>query len=95
MTAGTDQVNQRIAANIRRYRKARRLSQEELAFQAGIHRTQISLLEKGDRTPRLITFIKLRGALGVTADDLLDGIVFEPYESPTGGFKIASIEDQQ
>jgi transcriptional regulator with XRE-family HTH domain len=43
---------ERFAANLRRLREAAGLSQEELAFRAQIHRTQISLLETGQRLPR-------------------------------------------
>jgi transcriptional regulator with XRE-family HTH domain len=89
MNAGVGQVSQQWAANLRRERHAHGWSQEELAFRAGLHRTQISLLEKGNRLPGLITFIKLRGALGVSADALLVGIEFDPYVVQSGGLRIA------
>jgi len=64
------------------------LSQEDLAFRAGIHRTQVSLLEGGRRMPRVFTLVCLAGALGVTPNDLLDGIVWEPIVSVTGGLVV-------
>jgi transcriptional regulator with XRE-family HTH domain len=64
------------------------MSQEDVAFRAGLHRTQISLLEQGDRLPRAETLIKLAGALGATPNDLLDGISFRPLAVVTGGFEI-------
>jgi transcriptional regulator with XRE-family HTH domain len=76
----------RFASNLRRLRDVAGLSQEELAFRADIHRTQISFIESGRRMPRLDTLVKLAGALGVTANDLIDGITWEPYEQLAGGF---------
>jgi transcriptional regulator with XRE-family HTH domain len=78
----------RFAANLRRLRKAAEISQEELAFRADIHRTQVSFIEGGKRMPRLDTLVKLAGALGVTANDLIDGITWEPYEQLAGGFAV-------
>jgi transcriptional regulator with XRE-family HTH domain len=86
------QPSRRFAANLRRLRKAAGLSQEELAFRADIHRTQISFIEGGKRLPRLDTLVKLAGALGVTANDLVDGITWEPYEQLAGGFAVAAEE---
>jgi transcriptional regulator with XRE-family HTH domain len=78
----------RFAANLRRLRAAAGLSQEDLAFRAGIHRTQVSLLEGGKRMPRVFTLVCLAGALGVTPDDLLEGIVWEPIVSVSGGLVV-------
>jgi transcriptional regulator with XRE-family HTH domain len=46
-------------------------SQDALGAAAGLHRTEISLLERGLREPRLLTIIKLADALGVEAGDLI------------------------
>jgi transcriptional regulator with XRE-family HTH domain len=80
--------SRRFAANLRRLRKAAGISQEELAFHAGIHRTQISLHEGGHRMPRVLTLVHLAGALGVTPNDLLDGITWEPIVSVVGGLVV-------
>jgi len=86
-------VSGRFAANVLRFREAAGISQEELAFRAAVHRTQISLIESGHRLPRLETLVKLSGALGVTANDLVDGIAWEPYEQLSGGFAVTPEED--
>jgi transcriptional regulator with XRE-family HTH domain len=65
------------------------MSQEELAFRADIHRTQVSLIEGGERLPRLETLVKLAGALGVTPNDLVEGIAWEPFEQLSGGFAVS------
>ncbi len=49
-------------------------SQEALGFAARLHRTEVSLLERGERDPRLSTIVRLARALGVTPAELLDGI---------------------
>jgi transcriptional regulator with XRE-family HTH domain len=79
----------RFAANLRRLREAAGLSQEELAFRADIHRTQVGYIEGGRRMPRLDTLVRLAGSLGVIANDLVDGITWEPFEQLTGGFAIS------
>lgn len=88
MSANESQVCKQFALNLRHQRTAHTLTQEDLSFRAGLHRTQISLLESGNRLPRLITFIKLRGALGICADALLLGIDFEPYVVQPGGIQV-------
>lgn len=55
-----------FAANLLRLRKLSRLSQRELAVRSRLNRTEISLLERGLRLPRLDTLIKLAAALEVS-----------------------------
>lgn len=78
----------RFADNLRRLRGEAGLSQEDLAFRAALHRTQISLLERGERMPSTETLVKLAGGLGTTPGDLLDGIVWEPITAIVGGMKV-------
>ncbi len=68
------------------------LSQEELAARAAVHRTQVSLMEGGQRLPRLETLVKLVGALEISSEELLEGITWEPVISTAGGFKVAESE---
>ena len=56
---------------LRRYRAKLNISQEELAFRAGVDRTFISRLERGIRQPTITTLIGLGLALGVSAADLV------------------------
>lgn len=83
--SASDEMNVpgRFGVNLLRIRQARRLSQESLAERAGIHRTQISLFETGQRQPLLETAIRLAGALEVALPTLLEGIAFRP--GPNGG----------
>jgi transcriptional regulator with XRE-family HTH domain len=79
-------VAERFGANLVRHRLAADLSQEELSFRAGLHRTEIGLLERGVRIPRIDTLAKLAGALGVAPADLLEGISWEAGEIRRGSF---------
>jgi len=51
---------------LREYRGKAELSQEELALEADVDRTYISLLERGRRQPTLETIFRLAKVLGVT-----------------------------
>ena len=64
----------RFAANLRRCRQDAGISQERLGFEASLHRTEVSLLERAEREPRLSTIIRLARALDVEPGELLDGI---------------------
>jgi transcriptional regulator with XRE-family HTH domain len=79
----------RFAANLIRCRKAAGLSQEELARRAALNRTQISLLENSQRTPRIDTVVKVAGALGVEPAELLRGMRWKPSETKPGGFDLS------
>jgi len=68
----------RFAANLRKARKRAAISQEELGFRCELHRTEISLLERAGREPRLATLIKLAGALETTPGELCEGIAWDP-----------------
>jgi transcriptional regulator with XRE-family HTH domain len=65
-------VRQRLAANLRRLRSQKGLSQEQFAFDAGIHRTYISDLERGTRNPTITVVEKLAKSLDVPIGALLD-----------------------
>jgi transcriptional regulator with XRE-family HTH domain len=66
--------------NLRRIRRERGYSQEALAFRAEVHRTEISLLERGRRDPGVNMTLRLAGALGVGPGELLAGAAFVPSE---------------
>ena len=76
---------ERFGANLLRVRQARRLSQESLAELAGIQRTQITHIENGRREPRVLTLVRLAGALEVDVSILLEGIAWKPGGPGHGG----------
>ncbi len=56
---------------LRKWRRARLLSQADLASACGLDRTFISLLERGGRQPSLSTVFVLSKALRVTPGELV------------------------
>ena len=47
------------------------LTQEKLGFESGYHRTYISQLERGQKSPTLKAIFKIASALGIKASDLV------------------------
>ncbi|MBC7604620.1 MAG: helix-turn-helix transcriptional regulator [Ramlibacter sp.] len=56
---------------LKRVRLKKELSQEALAFEAGVDRTFVSQIERGLKQPTITTLIGLGMALGVSAADLV------------------------
>ena len=61
-----------FAANVRRLRTERGLSQEDLAEAAGVHRTYIGMLERGEKNVTIYNIERIARALQVKASSLLD-----------------------
>jgi transcriptional regulator with XRE-family HTH domain len=64
----------KFGERIRSLRKEAGLSQEELADAAGLHRTYIGAIERGERNISLINIVQLARALRVKPASLLEGI---------------------
>ncbi len=60
-----------VAEAVKRARKAAGLSQEELAFEAGLDRTYISQVERRKRNVTIVVLAKIAKALRTTPDRLL------------------------
>lgn len=66
---------EQFAENLKRQRDRVGLSQEALADVCELHRTEISLLERSKRSPRLETIVILARGLGLSSPgELLEGI---------------------
>lgn len=59
---------------VARLRRRLGLSQEELGFRAEVHRTYISQLERGLKSPTLIVILKVSRALKVSAAKLVGAV---------------------
>jgi len=64
-------IREVFARNLRRYRRAARLSQEELAHRSDLDRTYISSLERGVYAASIDVVDRLATALDLQAADLL------------------------
>ncbi len=62
-----------FASNLRKERVAQELSQEALAEQAGLHRTYVGSVERGERNISVDNMERLAEALKLSLVDLLDG----------------------
>jgi transcriptional regulator with XRE-family HTH domain len=67
-------LKQRFADNLVLLRSRTDLSQVKVSERSSLHLTEISLLERGLRLPRLDTLIKLSGAIEVESCELLAGM---------------------
>jgi transcriptional regulator with XRE-family HTH domain len=68
---GVDEDLVALGREIRRHRKAKKLSQEQLAECAELTRNYIGYLERGERNPRVKTLFQLARALDVGIADLM------------------------
>ena len=58
-------LEQLFGLQLRKERTAQKISQEELAFRVGIHRTYVSQLERGVKSPSLSIIFRICSALQI------------------------------
>ncbi len=63
-----------LGRQVSRLRARLGISQEELGFRAGVHRTYISQIERGIKSPTLSVILKLAAALGSSASKLIAAV---------------------
>lgn len=68
-----------IGKNIRKFRLARKLRQEDLAEKTDLTTNYIGMVERGEKIPSLETFIKIVNALGVSSDMVLTDVLETGY----------------
>jgi len=91
-----------FARNLKKYRLAKGLSQEELSRRAGVHVVQFSRYERGHSTPSIEVVQKLAEALEIPIDTLVYGDAHEQIEQATTDRelvllfkKVALLDEQQ
>ena len=65
-------IRKQVGLKVQRIRREQGLSQEELAFRSGLHRTYISGVERGVRNPTVLVLKELADALEVAPAVLLE-----------------------
>jgi transcriptional regulator with XRE-family HTH domain len=86
-------VADQFGRNLAYCRKREKLSQEELAVRASLHRTAVGQLERGERVARIDTVVKLAGSLGIPPEELLDGIGWDPGGTRLGRYRLHEEHD--
>jgi len=72
-----------VGKNIRKYRMAQHLRQEDLAEKAELSANFIGMVERGEKMPSLETFVAIADALDVSADVLLADVLHKGYQVKT------------
>ena len=89
-----------MGRRIRFFREERKWSQEVFSEKLGLSLTYIGMIERGEKIPKLETFIKITNTLGVSADQLLAGVLTTGYsikstEMTTKIEKLPSVEQER
>jgi transcriptional regulator with XRE-family HTH domain len=64
----------RLGENLRKAREKRGLSQEELAFEAGVHRTYVGGVERAEYNATILTLLRFTRTLGISLREALRDI---------------------
>ena len=64
-------AQKRLGARVRELRTARDLSQESLAWEAGIHVNHVSSIERGEANPSFLVLLSIAKTLKVTLSELV------------------------
>ena len=66
-----EQILIKFGARVRKFRKKRGLTQEQLAFKANLHRTYIGMIERAEKNITLINIEKIAIALEIEISHLI------------------------
>lgn len=75
-----------IGKRIREKRIDHSWSQEELAEKVNVSPVYIGMIERGEKLPRLETFISIVNVLDVTSDDVLQDVLAQEYKIKTSRY---------
>lgn len=76
-----DDIRTRFGLRVRQLRNERGWSQEDFADRAGIHRTYVGSIERGEQNISLVNIEKLAGTLGVSLAELFAPFMDRPTSS--------------
>jgi transcriptional regulator with XRE-family HTH domain len=83
---------ERFGLNLARLRRAADLSQEELGVRAGMHRTAVGQIERGERVARTDSLLKLSASLAVDPGALFVGLSWRPATYEPGSYGISEVD---
>ena len=72
MVDNADQIQQGFGKNVRRFRHAAGLSQEELALRSGLDRSFVGQVERGERNISLTNIYRLAAGLKIDPSALFE-----------------------
>ena len=72
-----------IGKNIRKFRVDRKVRQEDLAEMTNLSTAYIGMVERGEKTPSLETFLSIINALNISADMVLYEVLSTKYDIKT------------
>ena len=72
-----------IGKNIRKFRVDRKVRQEDLAEMTNLSTAYIGMVERGEKTPSLETFLSIINALNISADMVLYEVLTIRYDIKT------------
>ena len=71
MNTEEQQYLEKLGSKIKRLRETKGFDQKAFAFECGIGRTQLYMIENGKTNPRLLTLLKIAQGLEVSISELL------------------------
>ena len=71
----------KIGSRLREARKAKQMTQEEMAYEIDMTTPYIGMIERGERIPKFETFLEIIEALDVTADQIICDAVKYGYQT--------------
>ncbi len=74
MKVKLDDLKEAISSNIKKFRKAKGISQEKLALISGIDRSYMSEIERCLANPSIDALLRISNALEVNTEDLFKGM---------------------
>ena len=67
-------IKLQLGQHIAKHRKQKQLSQEKLAFLAGIHPDYIGKIERGERMPSIVSLLKILDAMHVKYPEFFEDL---------------------
>lgn len=67
-------VNKQLGMRVRYLREQKKMTIEDLSFEANVNKNYLSDLERGNRNPTVKLLEKIAVALGITLEELFKGI---------------------